>query len=282
MPEALHDRRININPMPDALPQPPQNDASPGLTGRLRSAARAMAEMLLPQQCMLCGLSSGNSPVCSECAASFPGLIGPCCPRCALPLTTSPSIDCPDCHHHQPSFDSATAVWSYAFPIDQLIRDFKYGHHLYLADFFGGYLGAALQRQWQSHHGIAPDLVLPMPLHPNRLKTRGFNQAAEIARHTARRLHLPWSTEHLVRLHDTPAQAGLRREARWSNLQGAFACPTSLSGLRILLIDDVLTTGASLSACADVLRHAGASRVDVAVMARTPEPNHLIAAQSNE
>jgi ComF family protein len=173
----------------------------------------------------------------------------------------------------RPSFDSATAVWPYGFPIDTLIRDFKYGHHLYLADFFARHLGAALQRQWQRTPDAVPDLVLPVPLHPNRLKTRGFNQAAEIARHTARRLHLPWSTGRLIRLHDTPAQAGLRREARWSNLRGAFACPSPLPGLKILLIDDVLTTGASLSACAEVLRHAGASRVDVAVLARTPTPD---------
>jgi len=281
MPEASRSRRINIKPMPNAFQSPSYAANSPALTERLRSAARIMAEVLLPQQCILCGLSSGNSPVCSGCAASFPVLSGPGCPRCALPLPTSPAPDCPDCRHHQPAFDSATAAWSYAFPIDILIRDFKYGHHLYLGDFFGRHLGAALQQRWHSHPDVVPDLVLPMPLHPNRMKTRGFNQAAEIARHTARRLHLPWSSGRLVRLHDTPSQAGLRREARWSNLRGAFACTTSVSGLRILLIDDVLTTGASLSACADVLRHAGASRVDVAVLARTPEPNHFDANPSN-
>jgi len=182
---------------------------------------------------------------------------------------------CPDCAHHQPAFDTASAVWSYGFPIDTLIQDFKYGHHLYLAGFFGQHLANTLTNRWNTGPASAqPDLILPMPLHPNRLKDRGFNQAAEIARHAAKHLDLPWRNDALIRLHDTAPQAGLRREERWANLRGAFACPEPLSGTRILLVDDVLTTGASLSACAEVLRHAGATRIDVAVLARTPEPGH--------
>ena len=103
--------------------------------------------------------------------------------------------------------------------------------------------------------------------------TNVVNQAAEIARHAAKSLDLPWQSDVLIRLHDTEPQAGLRREERWSNMRGAFACTEPLQGARILLVDDVLTTGASLSACAEVLRHAGASHIDVAVLARTPEPN---------
>lgn len=252
---------------------PTPHDASKqGLTLGLRTAGRAIIDALLPQSCALCSLASGSAPVCQDCAATFPALSGQCCPCCALPLSATQDPDCPDCRHHRPGFDSATAVWSYGFPIDTLIRDFKYGHHLYLASFFGRHLAATLQSHWQTHPDKRPDLILPLPLHPNRLKSRGFNQAAELARHTAKRLNLPWSSEHLVRVHDTASQAGLRRDARWANLRGAFACPTPVTDLNILLIDDVLTTGASLSACADALRHAGARRIDVAVLARTPEP----------
>ena len=146
---------------------------------------------------------------------------------------------------------------------------------MYLAGFFGQHLAHTLKKQWAARPEIAPpDLIVPMPLHPNRLKARGFNQAAEIARHAAKALGLAWRSDALIRLHDTAPQAGLRREERWANLRGAFACPEPLQGARILLIDDVLTTGASLSACAEVLRHAGASHIDVAVLARTPEPGH--------
>lgn len=249
------------------------------LPQRLRHAlARASAllgQALLPQTCVLCSLPSGNRPVCDACTADLPRLVGYQCPRCGLPLHHHANGGCcPDCSHHTPAFETASAIWSYGFPVDTLIQDFKYGHHLYLAGFFGQHLAQMLKKQWATNPAnLLPDLVIPMPLHPNRLKTRGFNQAAEIARHAAKSLDLPWQSDVLIRLHDTEPQAGLRREERWSNMRGAFACTEPLQGARILLVDDVLTTGASLSACAEVLRHAGASHIDVAVLARTPEPN---------
>ena len=252
------------------------------LTDHLRHAFRTaggvLGHLLLPQTCVLCSLPSDNEPVCTACVADLPALIGLQCPRCALPLqtnSTSTPIDCPDCAHHKPAFDTAVAAWSYSFPVDALIQDFKYGHHLYLAGFLGQHLAQSLKRQWAAQPGPRlPDLIIPMPLHANRLKSRGFNQAAEIARHISNYLDIPWSSNSLIRLYDTAPQAGLHRNERWSNLRGAFVCPKPLQDANILLVDDVLTTGASLSACAEVLRHAGASHVDVAVIARTPEPGH--------
>ena len=261
-------------------PLPPTMAPDDSLTQQLRQRLLAMGQFfgntLLAQSCILCSLPSGETPLCQDCAAALPALKRPACPRCALPFDLSAHGTqslCPDCMHHTPTFDSATAVWSYGFPVDTLIRDFKYGHHLYLSGFFGTHLAHALADAWENNPNLPlPDLVLPMPLHPNRLKARGFNQAAEIGRQVAKILHLRWSVDHLLRQNDTPPQAGLHRTERWSNLRGAFFCPQPLQGQRILLIDDVLTTGASLSACADILRFAGASRVDVAVLARTPEP----------
>lgn len=244
----------------------------------MRHAGALLGHALLPQTCVLCSLPSGDKPVCGACTKDLPRLTGQQCPRCALPLQGNANgilITCPDCAHHLPAFDTASAVWSYGFPVDTLIQDFKYGHHLYLAGFFGQHLARTLIKQLGTARGNAqPDLIVPMPLHPNRLKDRGFNQAAEIARHAAKHLGLPWCSDALIRLYDTAPQAGLGREERWANLRGAFSCPKPLSGARILLVDDVLTTGASLSACAEVLRHAGATRIDVAVLARTPEPGH--------
>lgn len=244
----------------------------------LQRLGHFLGHALLPQNCVLCSLPSDDAPVCKACARELPSLLPPQCPRCALPLAaTHPgkAITCPDCTHHTPAFDTATAVWSYGFPIDTLIRDFKYGHHLYLGSFFAKHLARTLKNQWHQGANETPDLIIPMPLHPNRLKTRGFNQAAEITRHVAKYLELPWRSDLLNRFVDTAPQAGLHRKERWENLRGAFTCPESLDGSRILLIDDVLTTGASLSACAEVLRHAGARRIDVAVLARTPEPGHI-------
>ena len=230
-----------------------------------------MADTLLAQSCALCHLPSGRAPICPACARDLPILPPARCPQCALPAIGGLS-QCPDCTRHLPGFDRAHAVWAYAFPIDTLVRDFKYGHHLYLGQFFAHHLAETLMADWAATGQPRPELIVPMPLHPNRLRARGFNQAAEIASHLARRLAVPCAYDALRRLHDTPPQAGLHRDARWHNLIGAFGCPRPLDAPRILLIDDVLTTGASLSACADTLRQAGATQVDVAVIARTLTP----------
>lgn len=238
--------------------------------GWQQNVARPIANALLEQSCALCDLISGAEPICPECQATFPVLNADHqCNRCAMPLTGGLS-HCPDCARYPPSFDRAHAVWRYDFPVDTLIRDFKYGHHLYLGRFFAKHLAQMLETSWATHAAIRPDLIVPMPLHPNRLRGRGFNQAAEIARHLAHRLGLPCDFNTLLRLHDTPPQAGLHRDERWHNLLGAFGCPMPIQARHVLLVDDVLTTGASLSACADALRDAGATRVDVAVVARTP------------
>lgn len=234
------------------------------------------ANALLAQCCALCQLPSGQNPICPGCAQDLPILSEANdrrCTRCALPYAAG-LTHCPDCARHAPSFDTAHAVWAYRFPIDTLIRDFKYGHHLYLGRFFAEHLARTLRAAWAATDQRPPQLIVPMPLHANRLRTRGFNQAAEIARHVGRLLDIPCAFDAVRRLHDTPPQASLHRDERWQNLRGAFGCPEPLPGpgSHVLLIDDVLTTGASLSACADVLRHAGAERVDVAVIARTPEP----------
>lgn len=252
-------------------PQPPS-----GLTQRLFSwwqdfVGRPAADVLLTQSCALCQLPSHAAPICAACAQSLPALPLSRCERCALPLHHSQTA-CPDCARHRPAFDAAHATWAYDFPVDTLIRDFKYGHHLYLGRFFAERLAQTIKLNLAESDQRRPDVIVPMPLHPNRLRSRGFNQAAEIARHLAKHLGIPCTFDTLIRVHDTPPQAGLQRDERWRNLIGAFACPKPLTGTHVLLVDDVLTTGASLSACAEVLRHAGATRVDVAVVARTPEP----------
>lgn len=239
-----------------------------------QSLLRPLTDAVLAQSCALCQQPSGGAPVCQGCAGDLPTLpVTPDrrCQRCALPFYGG-KLSCPDCAIHTPAFDRAFAVWSYAFPIDTLIRDFKYGHHLYLARFFAENLAQILLRVGDGTSQAKPDLIVPMPLHPNRLRTRGFNQAAEIARQLSHQLGISCAYDALIRVQDTPAQAGLPRDARWKNLVGAFACPRPIKARHVLLVDDVLTTGASLSACADILRQAGVAKIDVAVLARTPGP----------
>lgn len=237
-----------------------------------RSVTHPAADILLAQSCALCQLPSGSAPICAACAAELPALPAERCGRCALPATAG-LTHCSDCTRRTPEFDKAYAVWAYDFPVDTLVRDFKYGHHLYLGSFFASQLAQVLEAEWTVSGHSRPDLIVPMPLHPNRLRSRGFNQAAEIARHLSRKLDIPCAYDALIRLHDTPPQAGLHRDERWHNLVGAFGCPKPLAACRILLVDDVLTTGASLSACAAALREAGATRIEVAVVARTRAPD---------
>lgn len=252
-------------------PSPPQPSLAQRLTTWCRARlVRPATDVLLAQSCALCQLPSHATPVCAACAQDLPRLTPTRCAQCALPLSSDQST-CPDCARQRPNFDATYAVWAYDFPIDRLIRDFKYGHHLYLGGFFAEHLAHAVEAGLMASGQVRPELIVPMPLHPNRLRTRGFNQAAEIARHLAKELDIPCAFDTLIRVHDTPPQAGLHRDERWRNLVGAFACPKPLTVKRVLLVDDVLTTGASLSACADVLHRAGASWVDVAAVARTPD-----------
>ena len=177
---------------------------------------------------------------------------------------------CGRCQSHPPAFDGTVSAWPYRFPVDEVIQAFKYGERLGLAEFLVDALSARIAC---ASEGNRVDLVLPMPLHPVRLSQRGFNQAAEIARPLARRLKLPLALQALHRVRDTPTQAGLSLKARRLNIRRAFLCSQDLSGLTVAVVDDVMTTGATLSEAAAELKRAGATRVFNWVVARTPPPD---------
>jgi ComF family protein len=155
-------------------------------------------------------------------------------------------------------FDSTCALYDYTFPADVLVRAFKYHHRLSLARFFAEAVSILPEA----------DVVVPMPLHPRRLSERGFNQALEIARPLARAAGLPLEQEGVVRKRHTPPQAVLDREDRLANPRGAFACRRRFDGLRVMVVDDVMTTGASLDALARCLKAGGAVAVHNFVLAR--------------
>lgn len=219
---------------------------------------RCCARLAPAQDCLLCAAASDDL-ICPACAADLPRLLGAACPRCALPNATGET--CGHCLAHPPAFDTAFAAYRYDFPVDKLIQSFKYGHRLALGNYFGrvvATLGATL----------AADLIVPLPLHPERLRQRGFNQALEIARALASTRRLPIDASSCRRVRDTPAQAGLAWRERIKNLRHAFACDADLSGARIILVDDVMTTGASLAECARTLKLHGAAEVTALVLAR--------------
>jgi ComF family protein len=225
----------------------------------LANAARRCAAALLPQDCFLCAAPSGACLLCPACAASLPRLTDERCPVCALP--TPASSTCGACLKKMPHFDATQAVFCYEFPIDSLIQSLKYGHRLACADF----LGKAMA---QIATPLRPDLIVPVPLSAERLAQRGFNQALEIARPLARALNVPLDTSHIHRHLDTAPQASLPWKERTQNIRHAFECEIDLTGKTVLLVDDVMTTGATLDELARTLKMHGAARVENRVLAR--------------
>lgn len=220
---------------------------------------------LLPQSCLLCDVASGHEILCADCSTDLPRLPESCCPQCALP--TLAGEHCGRCLASPPHFDSTVAAFCYDFPLDQLVQSFKYQHRLAL----GAYFGEQLSRTLLQRQNTLPafDCIMPLPLHPLRLRERGFNQALEIARIPSRRLGVPINTHDCQRQQHTPAQASLPWRERVKNIRGAFHCPSDLQGRHIALLDDVMTSGASLDECARTLKLHGAAHVTALVVART-------------
>ena len=225
----------------------------------LKTALRITTAALLPQDCFLCAASAGDSLLCPSCAASLPRLTAERCPLCALP-TPGANI-CGACLKHVPHFDATQAVFRYEFPLDRLIQSLKYAHRLASADFLGREL-ARLPVPFR------PDLILPVPLAPARLAERGFNQALELARPLARLLGVSLEISHVHRRRDTAPQASLPWKERKRNIRHAFECEFDLNGKTVLVVDDVMTTGATLDELARTLKAHGAARVENYVLAR--------------
>ena len=208
--------------------------------------------------CLLCGEESGPELLCAACAAELPALAEHC-PQCALPNPAG--AVCGSCLDRPPHYDRTLALWRYEFPCDRLVQALKYRARLALAGFFA--------RNLASRPIPEVDLIVPMPLHPKRLAERGFNQALEIARGFARHLGRPIEPRGVLRVKDTPPQTELPYEERAKNVRGAFLCKLDLSGASVGVVDDVMTTGATLNELARALKRAGATRVENFVIART-------------
>ncbi len=227
------------------------------LAALLNSCARSV-HAWAGQDCLLCGEESGRELLCAACIAELPAL-PESCPRCALP--SAAAAVCGSCLNHPPHFDATLALWRYEFPCDRLVQALKYRARLALAGFFA--------RNLASRPIPEVDLIVPMPLHPKRLAERGFNHALEIARGFARHLGRPIEPRGVLRVKDTPPQTGLPYEERAKNVRGAFLCKLDLSGASVAVLDDVMTTGATLNELARALKRAGATRVENFVIART-------------
>ncbi len=218
-----------------------------------------VAQKLIAPACLLCGGRSAGALLCAPCDADLPRLTAAHCDTCALPVTGG--TRCGACLAHAPACDHVCAPYTYDFPLDALVQGLKYRGNLAIAPLFGEAIAASLDER--------PDVIVPMPLSQARLRERGFNQGQEIARHVARAGGIPLLPQACRRVRDTPPQTTLPWKARAANIRRAFVCDRDFSGMHVAVVDDVMTTGATLNELARNLKRAGAARVTGLVAART-------------
>ena len=229
-----------------------------------------LAATVFGGSCYVCrGAAARGSLICAACQRDLPELPPRHCPRCALPTTDAQT--CGRCLADPPEFDSTVAAFAYAFPADVLLKALKFRSELALAPYLAAQLAKRLAARLTGGVERVPpvDLIVAVPLHPQRLAGRGYNQSVEIARALSQSTGTPLATRGCTRLRDTPAQTELPLGARQHNMRGAFACSLELAGRRVALVDDVMTTGATLDALAGAVKRAGAVSVENWVVART-------------
>ncbi len=234
----------------------------------LKSALDSLASVLFPGPCRICAHTLTNAsriPVCESCLAGFERITEPMCVRCGRPFESAVALDalepkCRLCRLDFYAFDCARSFATYDDALSEAIVLLKYEQVARLGDWFAERLAEIVARaptDWRA------DVVVPVPLHRERRRERGYNQADLIARPLAKRLKLPLDAGILVRTKPRPAQLVLSRTEHWKSVRGAYATRegAQVDNLRVLLVDDVLTTGATLDACARALKKAGAAAV---------------------
>jgi len=247
------------------------------IRSRFREMREALASVLFPAPCRVCGrtLDTGSRvPLCHACLAALTqGFPEPLCHRCGRPIVSSAvvgGISLPECHLCRAGvydFDFARSFGAYTSPMARAILLLKYGNVIPLGAWFASRLAGLVERQAEV---FAADVVVPVPLDSGRLRERGYNHAELVARPFARLLGIPFRSYLLVRTRPRPNRLRLTRRERWESVRGAYATHKSaqVDKLRVLLVDDVFTTGATLDACSRALKQGGASRVVGLTVAR--------------
>ena len=258
----------------------------------MSGAGDALVSVLFPAGCRLCErvlVHASTVPICEECLGSFPSLGGAACETCGQPLAAwslggtreehaAEGLVCPECQSREYGFDRARSYAIYKAGLVRAIVLLKFERVEPLGRWFAERLAEVVRRE-----GIAADVVVPVPLHRQREQERGYNQADLIAKPLARKLGLPYRAVLLVRTKPRPDKHILSLEERWDSVRGAFATRpgTQVDNLRVLLVDDVMTTGATLDACAKALRGAGAKSVIGLTVARAARHPVVGSGESN-
>jgi ComF family protein len=236
-----------------------------------RTAARLLLDSLLPPQCMSCqAVVEAPGSLCAHCFSRITFITPPHCECCGIPFEGAviDDLTCGACLKHRPSFDRARAAFVYAADSKALVLKLKHGDRTESAV----HLARWLQRAG-AELITSCDVIVPVPLHRWRLLMRAYNQSALLANALGKLSGKPVVPDALTRIKATPTQGGLSRNDRRRNVARAFAVPRpqAIKDRRVLLIDDVLTTGATADVCARTLLEAGAATADVLVLARVPE-----------
>jgi ComF family protein len=239
---------------------------------------RALLEIVYPPRCAVCGafLEQGGETdardFCPVCLGEFKPIAAPLCPVCGRPFVSRAGEDhpCEECMSARPLYDMLRAPFLYEGALMEAIHQFKYGQKMHLGRSLGR-LTAQFAGEWLGAESSL--MMMPVPLHPRRLRKRGFNQSLVLARHAARRIHAGLDYLSLRRVRHTEPQTGLGKEERSRNMRKAFALarPGAVEGRHVVLVDDVATTGSTLNECARVLKRAGCKSVRCLVLARAVE-----------
>src|SRR6059058_2181070 len=234
------------------------------------SGLRAIASLLYPPVCTICTAMVGSDDyLCEECEAKTTRIIPPFCGKCSEPFegAITGTFTCANCAHRTIHFDAAVAAYRSRWIVRQIIHDFKYRRQIYLRHLVARWLYAAFDDERLRNRRF--DAIIPVPLHPTRQRERGFNQASLLAELLSAEISIQFKPA-LERIRYTTTQTSLDRAERMENLHKAFRLRKNadVRRLRVLLIDDVLTTGSTLSECARVLKRAGAISVHAVTAAR--------------
>jgi ComF family protein len=218
-----------------------------------------------PSTCVLCrNKGQPGLDICMPCAGDL-ATNAAACPRCALPLhSTRPEVLCGRCQKRLPYYDRCFVPYLYAYPLDHLIRRLKFGNQVACGRVCGSLFAECLL----ARGGELPQLMIPVPLGTGRYRSRGYNQAHEIARAISRMTRIPVRADHVQRTRETSEQVGLKRKQRVRNVRNAFELTRKLAAKRVAIVDDVVTTGSTANEIARVLRRAGADHIEVWAIAR--------------
>lgn len=236
----------------------------------MTSCFRAFKDLLFPPLCLGCErlLASSRLPLfCPDCLAALSFIQSPCCPCCGVPFPAGVDHLCGDCLARHYIFDFARSLLHYQPPLSTIIRSLKFGGRLTSISTLGALTALSDIKGLFSQ----PDFILPVPLHLNRLRERGFNQALVIARGCFPEWKNRIETGLLLRCRSTIPQTLLAGKERRGNLKKAFglASTAKVEGKRVLLVDDVFTTGSTVNECSRALRYAGAARIEIFTLARS-------------